>query len=79
MLQEVGVESSQYSGHRFHIGAAMTAAKLGVSDSLVKILGRWRSSAFICYIQTPCEQLSWVSSLLSGEGVVNTTRKPSSA
>ena len=70
MLQEVGVDSSKYSGHSFRIGAATTAAKLGVSDSLIMILGRWRSSAFVRYIWTPWEQLSQVSSLLSGDGVM---------
>ena len=59
------------------MGAATTAAKLGVSDLLIKILGRWRSSAFVRYIQTPWEQLSRVSSLLSNDGVVDTAeRKP---
>ena len=43
VLQEVGVDSSKYSGHSFRIGAATTAAKLGVSNSLIKILGWWRS------------------------------------
>ena len=77
VLQEVGVDSSKYSGHRFRMGAATTAAKLGVSDSLIKILGRWRSSVFVRYIRTPWEQLSQVSSLLSGNGVVDTAeRKP---
>ena len=77
VLQEVGVDSSKYSGHSFRIGAATTAAKLGVSNSLIKILGRWRSSAFMCYIRTSWEQLSQVSSLLFGDGVVDTAeRKP---
>ena len=33
--------SSCYSGHSFRIGAATAAAKLGVNDSMIKVLGRW--------------------------------------
>ena len=31
----------------------MTAAKMGLSDSLIKTLGHWKSSAFESYIRTP--------------------------
>ena len=41
VLQEVGVGLSCYSGHSFCIGAATAAAKLGVNDSMIKVLGRW--------------------------------------
>ena len=51
VLQEVGVGSSQYSRHTsFRIRASTTAAKLGMSDSLIKILGWWRSLALVRYI-----------------------------
>ena len=41
VLWEVGVGSSCYSGHSFRIGAAITAAKLGVNDSMIKVLRWW--------------------------------------
>ena len=75
VLLEVGVDSSKYSGHSFHIGAAKTAAKLGVSDSLINILGQRRSLLFVGYIRTSWEQLLRVSSLLFGDGVVDTAEK----
>ena len=64
VLRTAGVDDSRYSGHSFRIGAATTAAKMGLSDSLIKTLGRWKSSSFALYIRTPQEQLSAVSATL---------------
>ena len=65
VLSSVGVVCSSYSGHSFRIGAATSAARTGVSDSLIKTLGRWESSAFMLYIQMPLHQLTEVSSVLA--------------
>ena len=40
VFQEVGVESSHSSGHSFRTRAATAAAKLWVSNSMIKVLGR---------------------------------------
>ena len=63
-LQVAGVDSSQYAGHSFRIGAATTAALCGIQDSLIKTLGRWESSAYTLYIRTPRTTLCTVSRLL---------------
>ena len=52
-LEKCGIDSSAYAGHSFRIGAATTAAACGLQDSLIKALGRWESSAYTVYIQTP--------------------------
>ena len=52
VLSSVGVDCSSYSGHSFRIGAATMAARMGVSDSLIKTLGHWESSAFMLYTRT---------------------------
>ena len=38
-LQPSGMDMSKYSAHSFRIGAATTAAMVGVEDSLIKTLG----------------------------------------
>ena len=63
-LQKAGIDSSSYSGHSFHIGAATAAAEAGYSDSFIQSLGRWKSAAFIQYIRTSADQLTRVASTL---------------
>ena len=45
-LAAAGVDEGNYCGHSFRIGAATTAAKRGVEDSVIKTLGRWESTAY---------------------------------
>ena len=73
VLQEVGVESSHSSGHSFRTRAATAAAKLWVSNSMIKVLGQWKSSAFTCYMRMPWKQLAQRSGLLSGRDSVDST------
>ena len=63
-LSAAGMEEGAYCSHSFRIGAATTAAKKGVKDSIIQILGRWQSSAYLRYVRIPRETLAAISSLL---------------
>ena len=64
-IQAAGVNCAAYSGHSFRSGAATTAARQGIGDATIKMLGRWKSSAYQLYIKTPREQLAAVSRALA--------------
>lgn len=52
-LSASGVDQTKYSGHSFWIGAATTAAKQGIQDSTIQMLGWRKSSAYQLYVKTP--------------------------
>ena len=60
-----GIDASQYLGHSFQIGAATTAAAIGVEDAMIKTLGRWQSSAYQLYVRIPRDSLAAVSKRLA--------------
>ena len=63
-LRAGGVNEEAYSGHSFRISAATTAAKKGIEDSMIQVLGRWQSAAYLRYVRIPRENLAAVSSVL---------------
>lgn len=65
-LSTAGVDCRSYSGHSFRSGAATTAAKQGVGDATIKMLGRWKSNAYQLYVKTPRSQLAAISQRLAG-------------
>ena len=64
-LAAAGINHTKYAGHSFRIGAASTAARCGIADSTIQLLGRWESSAYLLYIRTPRDTLAALSTALS--------------
>ena len=60
-LHAIGLPHQDFAGHSFRIGAATAAARAGVEDSTIRMMGRWSSSAFLTYICTPREELASTS------------------
>ena len=60
-LSILGYDASSYAGHSFRIGVATTAAEQGIEDSVIKMLGRWESSAYQLYVRTSWETLASIS------------------
>ena len=64
LLSLSGLDSSHYAGHSYRIGAATTAASVGLPPWLIKTLGLWSSDCYERYIQCPHSLLYEVSSKL---------------
>ena len=63
-LQKLGYPPSQFAGHSFRAGAATAAAAVGIEDSVIKVLGRWESTAYQSYVRLPRSSLGAVSQTL---------------
>ena len=63
-LRQAGIPPTAYTGHSFRIGAATTAAKRGMEDSLIQTLGRWKSAAYLAYIKIPRQELASIARTL---------------
>ena len=53
-LMSLGLNPKEYVGHSFCIGIA---AQAGLEDSVIQVLGRWNSAAFLRSIRTSQERL----------------------
>ena len=64
-LTKAGLPVMDYAGHSFRIGAATTAAVMGLEDSAIQTLGRWESSSYKRYIRQDPHFLASLSPTLA--------------
>ena len=57
LLQQAGLYPDKYNTHSFKVGVATTAKSMGISDYHIKVLGRWQSDPYQCYIRTSSKDL----------------------
>ena len=50
-FQRLGFHAHEIGSHSLRLGGAMTLHQAHVSDSTIKIIGRWRSDEFLIYLQ----------------------------
>ena len=74
LLQQGDINQANYASHSFRIGAATTAAAVGIPAWLIKTLGRWSSNAYMTYIRCPSTVLSAVPRISSN---TDATHQPS--
>ena len=53
MISRLGLNTSNFSGHSFRVGASTSASSARLEDHLIKTLGRWSSDCYKTYIRTP--------------------------
>ena len=51
-LKKIGCNPNNFNTHSFRIGAATSASHAGISTSVIKVLGRWRSDAYQRYTRS---------------------------
>ena len=49
-LQKAGFDPAAYSGHSFRRGGCSFAFQIGISPTLIKLRGDWRSNVYERYI-----------------------------
>ena len=60
-----------FTTHSFRVGAASTAAALGVPDHMIRAMGRWNSDAYLTYVKLPRQRMSDVWKTLATFGQIS--------
>ena len=65
LLASAGIDPAPYSGHSFHIRAAMAAAQAVLDAVHIPTLGQWKSLACNLYVCIPQDSLASLTLLLT--------------
>lgn len=69
-LRILGLDVSLFAGHSLRIGAAVSAARRGLSDDLIKRLGRWKSDAYLLYVKFTPLSIQKLRTLITQMGTI---------
>ena len=50
VLKDIGMDTSCYAGHSLHRGGTIRALRCGVPGEVIKVMGDWRSEAYLHYL-----------------------------
>lgn len=64
-LITANIPAHLYTGHSLCIHAVTTTASVGIEDSTIQTLGRWKSSAYLLYIKLNPSHLATLSSTMA--------------
>ena len=67
------MDPSQFNTHSFRIGADTSAKQADVSDSHLRVLGRWNSDAYLKYVRLSPQDLAGLSKSLASMQCVKLT------
>ena len=67
-LRRIGLDGDLYGTQSFRIGLATQAGKANIPDSILQLLGRWKSDCFKIYIKTDPSELADYARRLKGVG-----------
>lgn len=61
-------DAHMYAGHSFRRGGATSLHMAGIPDSMIRIMGRWKSFAFARYVDTPVQRIIEAGKALATKG-----------
>ena len=64
-LPHLGLQSKDFAGHSLRRGGATSLALRGVRESILRMLGRWKSDAVNLYIEVPVDSLQKASQIMA--------------
>jgi hypothetical protein len=66
LIERAGIcNPKQFTGHSFRRGGATSLHVAGIADSLIRVMGRWKSFAFARYIDAPAQLILQASKAMS--------------
>ena len=51
LIEDIGLDPTQFAGHSYRTGAASTASEQGFSSYEIKMLGHWQSEIYNIYLR----------------------------